>query len=297
MSEGVAQRTGSRGGAPPWGDLRRSFDLAAVVTVAVVVPSPARGSLIATVALALLAAGVVLVPAVRRSPWTWGAFAGYHIVTYALAWYRLDNHDALIAYWAGALAIAAVAADRDRMAALQARWMLGATFLLAAGWKLLSSQFLSGDFFTYTLLVDTRFGAVTRLVTGVTPAQVAANGRALAEAATALDPGPVVLDGVGAVADLAMVLTVMTIVVEAAVAISMLWSHSASAERARSIVLAAFLVATYLLVPVSRFGLVLAAMGIAQAEGHRRIRVGFAVGAAGLFAWGSIWEALSGAVV
>lgn len=270
------------------------FDLAAIVSLAVLVVSPRRVGVAAAVALALLAAAVVVIPAVRRSPWPWAGFAAFHVATYASHWYRLDNHDALAAYWAVALTIAAASRHRDRLLAMQARFMLGLTFLLATLWKLLSGQFLSGDFFTFALLVDPRFRSATELVAGVPVDQVHRNVMSLSAASNALQPGQIPLIGADAVAVVAMVLTVATVVVEAMVAAVMLLPGRFSRQWWRSGALAMFLVGTYVIVPVSRFGVLLAAMGVAEASGRPRLRAGFAVGAGLLIIWGSVWKWLVG---
>ncbi len=273
--------------------LKDPFDLAAVVSLVVLVPSPARAGMLLATALALTAAVVVVMPQARRTPWPWLVFAVFHAVTYATRWYLLDNHDALVAYWAVALVIAATGRRNDLLA-LQARLLLGLTFALATGWKIVSGQFLNGDFFTLALLVDPRFRGVTETLAGVPVEQVHANADSLASAGASLTPGSVPLTGVEAVAAVAVVLTVATLVIEAAVALAMLLPEPPTGVRLRSLLLAAFLVGTYVIVPVSRFGILLAAMGVAQAAHSPRVRIGFAAGAFGLMVWGTLWMRLIG---
>lgn len=278
-----------------WHPLRKAvmdpFDLTALVSLAVLVPSPQRAGVVASAGLAVVAAAVVILPAVRRAWWPWAVFAVFHVVTYVSGWYLLDNHDALVAYWAMALAVAAASRrERVQVLATQARLMIGVTFALAAAWKLLSEQFRSGDFFAFALLVDPRFRGVTELVAGVPVDRVHANAAALSEAAWSWRGDPVVqLAGIEAVAGAAVFLTVATIVVEAGVALTMLAPDGRRTGIVRSAMLAVFLVTTYLIVPVSRFGVLLAAMGVAQASATPRARMAFAIGAIVLTAWGSIW--------
>lgn len=271
------------------------FDLAALVSLAVLVPSPYRAGILVSALLATMAAIVVVVPTVRRSWWPWAAFALVHSVTYLMQWHLLDNHDALVAYWAVALALAAGSRDASRTLALQSRLMVGVTFALAAGWKVLSAQFRDGDFFTFALLVDRRFRGVTELIAGVPVEQVQENVEHLIQAAQSWETSSAVqLVGVEAVGWVAVLLTIGTVLVEAVVAVTMLVPQRRAAQVTRSVALAFFLVATYLIVPVSRFGVLLSAMGVAQAAASRRIRLAFALGAVLLFVWGSLWARVIG---
>lgn len=268
--------------------LRHPFDLAAVASLLVLVPHP-RASLVASVALAVVAAVVVLTPEVRRSPWPWIAFLAYHGGLAVTRWYAIDNHDILIAYWALALAIAASRGQRDDSLATQARVVIGFVFGLAALWKVFSHTFLTGDFFRVTMLTDPRFARVAGFVPGVGAGDVTANMEAMDRARVSAEPAVVALAGFDEVVPLAVALTVGTLFLEVAVAVLMLLPDGLRAEVARSSALALFVVATYMLVPVPRFGIALLCMGIAQATRLPRVRWGFAIAVALLAVWANVW--------
>lgn len=274
-----------------WQSLREPFDQAAALSLLVLVPLSVRAGLVQTAVLAVVGAVVVLTPEVRRSPWPWAVFAAFHAYSVVARWYAFDNHDILIFYWTLALVVATVGRRREQVLASEARLMLGTVFTLAAGWKLASSTFRSGEFFSVTLATDPRFGRAVSLFTDVSSADVAANREAMNQAKTAIDAGVVPLTGVADIAPLAMALTIATVVVELGVAVLMLLPQRPERELPRSIALAVFLVGTYLIVPVVRFGIILLTMGVAQAVHRPRIRMAFLVGAVALAVWANIWVA------
>ena len=213
----------------------------------------------------------VVVPSVRGSARFWLALAA---TLGAAAWadrWRTDNHQYLIAYWCLALGLAASSADPARVRRISARLLVGAVFLLATTWKILSPDFVDGSFMRYTLLTDTRFTEVATLVGGVDPGDLTANRDAI----SALDDPkaalrPVRLRGTDRLDALAHALTWWTLLVEGSVAVAFLvpWRRLG---RYRDPLLITFVVTTYAIAPVVGFGWVLVCLGLAQREPTRRM--------------------------
>jgi hypothetical protein len=223
------------------------------------------------VPVVVLATVAVAVPSTRGSARLWLALAA---TLGAAAWadrWRVDNHQFLIAYWCLTLGLAASSADPARVRRNGARLLVGAVFLLATAWKLVSPDFVDGSFMRYTLLTDTRFGEVAELVGGVGERDLEANREALGaldEPDGALDP--VRLRSTGRLDAAAQVLTWWTLAIEGAVAVVFLvpWRLLA---RHRDLALIAFVVTTYAVAPVIGFGWVLVCLGLAQREPSRRL--------------------------
>lgn len=272
-------------------DLRNPFDLAAGLSLIVLVLPAGRLGVVGTVVTGIAAAVVLITPRLRRSPWPWLAFAVLHGAFYLDAWYRLDNHDLLVAWWALALAVAAWVRrpGRDVALAIQARWILGVVFGVAALWKLLSGQFVDGSFFTHALLVDPRFREVAALLTSLTSEQVAATANATWQGIWAVNPATVELAHVSAVSGPARVFTAWGVVVEATIAIGMLGPDRPAWRRFRHLALAAFMLTTYAVVPVLRFALLLGALGVAQAGDDARWRWMFVALVGAALVWTPIW--------
>jgi hypothetical protein len=198
-------------------------------------------------------------------------------------WYAVDNHIFLVNYWYLALGLSLLASDTARTLATNAALLIGIAFLFAVTWKLISPDFLSGDFFEFTLLTDERFETVARLG-GVGAAELAANRNLLgAGTVGSLTTG----DGIRA---MSAALTWAALVVESMVALTFLvpaW------RRARHVALVAFAVPTYLIVPVAGFGATLFVMASATATSdavRRRWAAAFFV----MVVWSAAWVVLFG---
>lgn len=192
-------------------------------------------------------------------------------------WWTNDNHKFLIFYWVLACVLALGTATPNKFLAINGRALIGLAFGFATAWKFIGGEFLNGKFFTYELLFDERFTSFASLVAGLPAQATAYNQGALEMLRTVADPSVVVnVSSAPAIATAALALSLMTIGIEAAVAISFLlaWfrGHSEIADN----VLLSFIVLTYTLVPVYSFGAILAVMGLAQCpEENRDARRGF----------------------
>lgn len=168
-----------------------------------------------------------------------------------------------------------VRARARELLAWNARWLIGLCFLFATFWKLISPDFMRGDFFHFTLLVDWRFRDLAALLTSVGLSEFETNRelyRSLREFTGRLDGTTLVT--APSVVRLAWVLTLWTLAIEAWVAAAFLSPTGSRLGRSRDAALLLFLVTTYPFAPVAAFAALLAAMGLAQAAtGRWRIQL------------------------
>ena len=226
-------------------------------------------------------------PALLHRPWLWAAlFAGVGLRQLA-GWHTLDDHVVATTYWCGAVALGLGARDRRATLATSARFLVGALFAFAAGWKLLSGEFVDGTFFRYTLLFDDRFEVIGSVLGGTADGVRAAG---LGQVGDLLDGGGgevTLREGSGAVG-LAQVMTWWGLAVEAAIAAAFLLPLPAPWLWARHATLVAFAATTYVVVPVGGFGVLLLVLGSAQATSER-LRTAYVVGMGGLIVWAALW--------
>lgn len=201
----------------------------------------------------------------QRRPVFWFALAAAMFVALSTRWWTTDDHVFLLAYWLVAVGLAALEADPSAALAFHARLLLGLVFLFATLWKVVTPAYANGSMFHLFLLIDPRFTRITEWV-GAVPADAlrenfvdAASLRSLAE------PAGTVLRDAPAVSTVANVLTWATVAIEGALAAVFLLPSKVP-QPVRDLLLLAFLVGTYLLAPVLLFGVLLVAMGVAQAH-------------------------------
>lgn len=230
-------------------------------------------------------------PAVLRSPWPW-AVAFVAVGARQLAtWHSLDDHIVVTTYWCGAIAAGLGARDARATLALSARGLVGLVFAFAAGWKVLSGQFLDGTFFRYSLLFDDRFEVVGRTLAGTTDRIRDADAAAVARLLAGPGGGEVVLqEGPGGPA-LAMAFTWWGVLIEVAVALAFLLPLRGRWRGLRHGTLFAFVGTTYVVLPVGAFGALLLVLGAAQAESER-LRTAYVAGIGAMVVWAAAWPLL-----
>ena len=233
-----------------------------------------------SIRIPLLALGAIalLFPGLLHRVALWGALAlltGFRVV---LDWPLSDNHAYLLSYWCLAVTVSCGFADRDRVLAVNARWLIALVFGFAALWKLvLAPDFVDGSFFRVTLLTDPRFEGFTRLVGGLSIEEIDSARVALGRHS---DGGT--LEAVAAATSsvrlgwLAFVMTGWTLAIELAVAVAFCWPPSRGLSTLRDSILIVFCASTYAVATVDGFGWLLIAMGVAQCEVERpRTRIAF----------------------
>lgn len=223
-----------------------------------------------SVPVSILTMAALLFPRLRANRWLWFAIACFLLSGAFVAWTRADNHKYLIAYWTLAVALAAGAHHPDHQVALSARLLIGLTFTFAIGWKLITPDFSTGEFFHYSLLFDGRFSTKVVALGGLE--QGAADVNRLAR--EALTSPTSVLESTqlatnSTIVALAGLLTTWTLVIEAIVAVAFLCSPSWRIARVRDGALLVFTLTAYAVAPVLGFASVLTAMGFVQCERDR----------------------------
>jgi len=218
----------------------------------------------------ILAAAVIalIFPRALRSSALWAAVAVAIAIRIAEDWPLADNHIYLLGYWCLAIAIALRAPDPQRSLVFSSRSLLALAFAFAVLWKaLLSPDFLDGRFFRVTLLTDPRFGSASRLVGGLSRAELDANRQALAVLphGAELHEPPAVHEPYRLKA-FSTVSTWGILALEAAVGLSMFLPLRGRFVDLRHAALLSFCAITYAFAPVAGFGWLLLAMGLAQLE-------------------------------
>lgn len=232
-------------------------------------------------------------PEVIGSPWLW---AGLFVVVGArqlATWHTIDDHIVVTTYWCGALALGLSARHPTPVIAASARFLVGALFAFAAGWKLRSGQFLDGTFFRYSLLFDGRFETPARLVGGTTRAALRANVDALHDLDVSGTGREVLLAEGPRNPAVALAFTWWGAIIETTVAVVFLVPVRPRMAWVRHAALLAFATTTYLVVPIGGFGTLLLVLGAAQAA-TERLRTGYYLGGIGLLIWAALWPQLFG---
>ena len=255
-----------RGADPATGarELRYLPDLAARLTLVYLLLKPIGEWWIQVPVVALAAFGV-LFPRALRHPALWWGLTGLSVLRVLHGWTWMDNHAYLLTYWLLALALFRTFEEPDEELATNARYLIAAAFGFAVLWKAgLTTDFVSGDFFHATFLIDARFRDLVLLADLASPAQWQANMDAIAA----------LLRGEVAVVELAstprlprfvQITTWWTVLLESAVAVTFAMPVRWGISRAKDPLLLLFAWSTYPFATVAGFGWLLMILGLAQA--------------------------------
>jgi uncharacterized membrane protein YhaH (DUF805 family) len=220
--------------------------------------------------IAILSLAALILPPLRTRAMLWLMIACFLLAGVAVGWTHEDNHKYLIAYWTLALACAASVPDSSRGLVLAARLLIGLTFGFAAVAKFTAPDFLSGDFFHYSLLFDHRFSDKLVALGVLDKASQQFNEvarQALVSPTSELQS--IQFASNATVRHLASTLTIWTLIIEVLIAAAFLVPIRWRASRARDWLLLLFIVSAYALAPVLGFATVLATMGFVQCDPKR----------------------------
>jgi hypothetical protein len=185
----------------------------------------------------VLALGALIVPRLRHQPRLWLAITALVLAGCVQRWLVIDNHKMLLVYWCLALVLATHAQAPAVSLAHSARQLIAAVFAIATFSKVMSRDFLSADFFAWSLLTDERMRPLTHLL-AIPPAVSRAN--AVAEAALrsfdsvreavtlTVPPGTLML---------ARGMTAWTILIEGLIAIAFAWPQGRGISKLRDPIL------------------------------------------------------------
>lgn len=247
----------------------------------------------AILVVSAIATGVLFLrPTLLRSPWPWFALGSVVGVAQLLRWWTVDDHIVVTTYWLFAIGLSRLAHERDRVLGEIGRILVGLVFAFAFGWKLLSSQYSSTDFFRYQFLTDGRFVHVAEVAGGTDGAEL----DAVVDELRTLRIEPTR----GASATLsegsrnhavARVFTYWGLAIEGLIAAAFLLPLPHRLRALRPATLFAFSFTTYLVVPVAGFAALLMVLALAHRD-TPRMRVAYVVSFAGLLVWGAIFPSL-----
>ncbi len=267
-------------------------DLARRLTLADLALQPVGAGWLRPGLLALALLGLVLPPLSRR-PWFWlllATLAGFRVLS---TWPLADNHAYLLAYWCLAVAIAARESDATPVLAWSGRLLIGLVFAFAVLWKVISPDYLDGRFFRVTFVTDARLATFAQLAGGLGGDELLERRELLtrhadgvAPVAVSMPPEPVRFRAVAWLATLA------TFASEALLALAFLWPLDRGPSRMREPLLIGISSITYLVAPVSGFGWLLIALGVAQTDARRRnTRVAYLVAFGLVYLYGALESA------
>lgn len=264
---------------PPLTDLRPIVLIPRLTAfLAIVTAARSTGRVLLGLAVALVVFGF---DRFARNGWFWLGVGVVICSWNVFDWATIDNHIVLSGYWYLALGASLLSDDPERQMSIQARLLIGLVMAVAVARKVTNPEFMSGDFFVFTLLVDPRFEPAVSLVGGVADPSV--NRAALGSL-----PHSIVLSSGSGVRPLGLALTWGAFIAESTVAVFNLLP-AGTWRRAGQIALVAFMIVTYLLVPVVAFGAGLIVMGAASAATDRA-RAMWSVGFLVLAVWGYVWQ-------
>lgn len=235
--------------------------------------------------LYLLAGAGLLLPGLLCHRYLWYLFTAVLALKCLAGWWVQDNHHFLSLYWCLALCLALSRPDPLHLLAANARLLMGLTFAFTLVWKaLLSAEFVSGAYFHYTLLTDSRFEPLGLLLGGMGEEQYRHNHQQLARLADHLSAaGPAQLHSTPQLAALALGITWWLLSLETLLALAFLGPNRWRLAGWRHHLLLLFCATTYLAAAnvALPFGWMLIILGLAQCPaGEGRLRLAYLATAA-----------------
>lgn len=228
----------------------------------------------------LLFVAFLLVPRLRAYAPFWFLIACFSAAAVWLDWREADNHKYLLFYWTVAVFLACELGGEERhvMVKKAARFLLFFTMTLAVVQKSLSPDYLSGDFFQFTLMTDGRFSEFTALLCGINPEVLDANRELYWQAHDPVNlhsTFPPLFSNEKLVM-LASVMTWLNYLTEFAIAVLVLLPGSIRWSIIVHVFLSGFITVVYAVAPVIGFGWLLTIWGYCLAPDESAIlRLGY----------------------
>jgi hypothetical protein len=210
----------------------------------------------------------LLIPGLLRQKWFFSVFAGIVLFNFIIgAVWSADNHNWLQWYWFVALALVNYARDSQWALALSSRLLIGGTFTLATSWKILAHDFPNGSFFEFAGGTENRMAESLNVIGFNVKSDYNANIDSIKALASGFEaPAAFELVGADMISGFWPIMAAMTILIEGAIAILYLAPLRKTISWLRDAVMVSFCFATYLLLPVGGFGMLLVAMGFAASD-------------------------------
>ncbi len=220
-----------------------------------------------SIPISILCLSGILFDRLRLNGYFWFAIACFLLCGIGNNWQTDDNHKYLICYWTLALCICLFQKDDYQVLARVARLLVGLTFAFATLWKLISPDFLNGDFFLHCFFYDSRFSVRLVSLGIIGDAPISQASQALKHLThIGSDVGSIGLPDISHIRPLAIALAYWTVLIEGLIAVSFLCSPLTSLSRFRFVFLWIFIVSTYAFAPVIGFGWILLVLAYASCQ-------------------------------
>lgn len=227
-----------------------------------------------------------------RLPWPWLLVAGVLGWTQLQEWWLVDDHPVATTYWLAAVGTSRFGERQDDVLALAARLLLAGLFTFAFGWKILSGPFVSGDFFEYTFVRDTRFEPVAVLVGGDDADRLQEERAAISTFTSTAPVGESIEVETGDRSrTVALGFAWFGLVMEGVVAAAFLAPLRDHWQLLRAGSLIGFCVTTYAVLPIAGFAVLLLTMGFAHAR-QPAVRRAHVVAGAAILVWNAFLAGL-----
>lgn len=282
MTESTPSLSSESTGVPPrgplpflvgWVDRIRAmdqFELGLTMTLAMIAISLHEPFWYLKLGIMTLAVSAIVIRPLQWSPWVWFGLVAVYVLSIRFTWFEQNNHDFLRTYWCLGVGFSLLAAAPRQALAWNARILIGLCFLFATVWKLISIDYLNGEFFHYFLLQDSRFELISRFLGGLTPEQLRPERLVRVDYTSYGDPtAGIAVRYAADVGWISPILTWWTVFIEAAVAGAFLSPVGTWLSKWRDVVLVLFMLSTYIIAPVLFFAWILCGMGVIQCESER----------------------------
>lgn len=240
-----------------------SFELVSTLTIIIGVIYFADDPLY-KVGMAVFAVASVVYAPIKNSFLFWMALAAFLAFMVALSWETTTSDLYLYLYWCIALAVTRLSSNPKGTLAVVARYMIALIFLFSFFWKIISPDFATGNFFRFSFALDARLAPVAILLTPMTIQDFLRN-RELASFRNLVQGDKVKLFESSQVRVLSRILAVTTLVIELLVGLAFVTSWR-KFKLFKDGLLLLFLLTTFAVAPITRFGVLLACIGFSQAE-------------------------------
>lgn len=217
--------------------------------------------------LILYAAPMIIFAPLARMAMLWLLIAFLGLISVTGSWATSDNHQYLLAYWLVCIFVMLrvdTPREERQFARLSATYLMAFTMFFAVVQKTLSPTYLSGAFFEYVLLTDARFGWWVSALTGLTPAQLAANYDFANQIALGVAPTLTALNSNRGVEIMANVISWINYFDQLGVVVLIALSRFKVFDLLKHALLIIFILGTYLFAPVIGFGWLICIWGFAM---------------------------------
>ncbi len=255
------------------------FDIAVVITFALLYLYSDEGTGIQQIIRILVFAGILFYKWLSQNPFYWLIISLFLMALNGYLWYHIDNHHFLLNYWCLALSVSCFTQKPSIYIAINARLLIGLCFLFATFWKLFSIEFVSGGYFEYVLAGgDRRFATISALITDISIETIEENQDLISLLKEEVEYDYIPIETTQRVSLMAIIMTWTIILMEALIAYLFLHKGNGKLNVVRHFMLGIFILGTYSLIPVLGFGWILIAMGLVQITKYKKPLLSWYVG-------------------